>query len=83
MADEGTAAYYTVCLVDGEEYLSAVGHDVINMGKGLQVGSLDAEIRLYPLAVQAYEVLTVTRLVMFYANGCSHIMYSTVSSVSR
>ena len=83
VADEGTAAYYTVCLVDGEKYLSAVGHDVINMGKGLQVGSLDAEIRLYPLAVQAYEVLTVTRLVMFYANGCSHIMYSTVSSVSR
>ncbi len=56
VADEGTAAYYTVCLVDGEEYLSAVGHDVINMGKGLQVGSLDAEIRLYPLAVQASEV---------------------------
>ena len=83
VVDEGTAANDSACFVNGEENLPSAGHDVINMGKGLQVGGLDAEIRLYPLAVQAYEVLTVTRLVMFYANGCSHIMYSTVSSVSR
>ena len=54
----------TIGFIGSQEYLTASANNiVIDMRKGIQVGLLQPEIRLYPLLVQSDKVILIARFV--------------------
>ena len=69
MADERTASHDLILFIDGQEYLSSVSNNIVNMSKRFLIGWFDASKTLDPLTVQTDEILFVFGLILHYLYG--------------